>query len=61
MQQSNYGRHSADSTNDKTLSIEPQLVDAGVENSTVPKVENTTGPKNTDMLQSDPDGGIKII
>ena len=42
------GRHIADSSNDKTLSIEPQQDDAGMDNPTVLRVENQTGTKNAD-------------
>ena len=61
MKQSNDGRHSVDSINDNTLSLEPQEDDSEVDNPTMPRVEKQTWTKNADMLHSEPDGGPKII
>ena len=47
--------------NDKTVSVEPQQDGTGVNNPTVPRVKNQTGPMNMDMPQSEPDGGSRIF
>ena len=43
VQQSNNERHSADSSNDKTLSIEPEQDSVGMNNTTVPRNEKKSG------------------
>ena len=61
MQQRNNDGHSDDSYNDKTLSVEPQQDDAGVDNPTVHQVEKQEGIKNADMPHSKPHSRPKVI
>ena len=43
MQQSNNDGVTAESSNENTLSVEPQQDNTGVDNTTVPRVENQAG------------------
>ena len=61
MKQSNNSRHSADSSNDNTFSVELQQDDAGVDNPIVLRVESQAGTKNVEMPKNAPAGRPKTI